>query len=335
MKQPDSARTEAISVRNEFAPLREVVVGANDPDGLVMPLSYSAVKYIRLSPEEVEFLDRNAGRPVLDVYPPEEVHAVTRELDDLAALFEADGVRVHRPRPFTDAESRYVVPGGAPVFARDPIIVVGSAVIEASLMIPGRRKEAFAFRDALAARLAEDSEACWIAAPPPLPSEFDIERPDGPGPFLEGGDVFLLDDDILVGDSGLASNRAGVDWLRRHAGGRRVHQVQLADTWLHLDCVLAVVRPGLAIAHRPAFTGGLPDLIADWEVIDATEEEARAMGCNTLCLAPNRVIVPSEHTRLIGELRRRGVEVVDDISFAKVSQNGGGVRCATAPLVRG
>ncbi|MFE0027742.1 arginine deiminase family protein [Amycolatopsis sp. NPDC059021] len=323
-----------LEVPDEFSPLREVFVGIFDPDAPIAPVSYSLRKY--LSAEAVELTQENVGRSFRDIDPPERIAATRKQLDDLADLYRAHGVVVHRPRKLTALETEFVVPGGDPMFARDPLVVIGHRVIETSLMMPARRKEIFAYRDILRERIAEDPAAAYFAIPGPAPSTFDPAGPEGTGPFLEGGDVFVLGTDILVGNSGLASNRDGIEWLthllRPH--GYRVHEVRLTDQWLHLDCVLAVVRPGLALCHRPAFPGGLPGLLAGWEIIDATEDEAHAMGCNTVCLAPNKVVIPRRHDRLIGRLAEHGAEVVTGFDFDLISEFGGGVRCATLPLSR-
>jgi glycine amidinotransferase len=79
--------------------------------------------------------------------------------------------------------------------------------------------------------------------------------------------------------------------------------------------------------------GRLPMPIKDWEVIEATAEEAHSLGCNTICLEPGVVIIGAEHKRLIREIEKRGVLVVA-IPFDKPSELGGGIRCSTHPLLR-
>ena len=87
---------------------------------------------------------------------------------------------------------------------------------------------------------------------------------DGPGPFLEGGDDLSswTMTSWIWQTPGLASNQAGIDWLRRYLGpqGYQVQEVPSRTYWLHLDCVLAIVRPGLAMAAKSAFKNGLPSL---------------------------------------------------------------------------
>jgi N-dimethylarginine dimethylaminohydrolase len=80
--------------------------------------------------------------------------------------------------------------------------------------------------------------------------------------------------------------------------------------------------------------GQLPAPVKDWEVIEATAEEAHSLGCNTICLEPGVVIIGAEHKRLIREIEKRGVLVVA-IPFDKPSELGGGIRCSTHPLLRG
>ena len=79
--------------------------------------------------------------------------------------------------------------------------------------------------------------------------------------------------------------------------------------------------------------GRLPALLKDWDVIDATAAEAHALGVNTLCLAPNVVVIGAENHRLIAAIKQHGGEVIP-VSFDQVSEFGGGIRCSTHPLAR-
>ena len=36
----------------------------------------------------------------------------------------------------------------------------------------------------------------------------------GPGPYLEGGDIICYKNHLFVGESDIASNRAGTEWLQ-------------------------------------------------------------------------------------------------------------------------
>ena len=122
--------------------------------------------------------------------------------------------------------------------------------------------------------------------PPAVPSPEEDGGGWGPGPFIEGGDVFLLGRDIYVGVSGNATNPAGVRWLQQYLGdGYRVHPIRLTETFLHLDCCLATLRPGLAIVCRDAFVDGLPDFLDGWTLLDVSLEDAtERLACNGLVM---------------------------------------------------
>jgi N-dimethylarginine dimethylaminohydrolase len=325
----------SIGVHNEWGKLREVIVGVL-PDDVIVPTP-THMAYAYLDRATLALLEKHQGKPLKEL-APELVEGTARQLDGLARAYEKAGVKVHRARPLTADELRFgaeLALGGAPVYVRDPILVVGHHLIELAVKTPYRRREIFGIRELLERRVAEDPRARYYAMPPPRPVQ-PTRASDGPGPFLEGGDIFVLDKDILVGNSGLASDRAGIDWLQRALDpeGFTVHEVALTGEWLHLDCIFAVIRPGLAVCHLGGLARGLPPLLKDWEIIPATSAEAHHMGCNTVCLQPNTPLVAEEHTRLIQELEQRQVNVVSGFRMDVVSQWGGGIRCASHPLRR-
>ena len=48
------------------------------------------------------------------------------------------------------------------------------------------------------------------------------------------------------------TNRAAIDWLRRHLAphGIRVHELNFTDpTSMHIDCTMMPIRPGLAVQN--------------------------------------------------------------------------------------
>jgi N-dimethylarginine dimethylaminohydrolase len=324
-----------IGVYNEWGKLREVIVGILPEDVLVPTPTHMCYAY--LDKETLRLLEKHQGKPLKD-FAPELVKGTAHQLDGLATAYEKAGVKVRRPRPLNGDESRFgaeLALGGAPVYVRDPILVVGRHLIELAVKTPYRRREIFGLREMIERRIAEDPRARYYSMPQPRPVK-PTPSYDGPGPFLEGGDIFVMGRDILVGNSGLASDRAGIDWLQRALDpeGYQVHEVLLTGEWLHLDCIFAVIRPGLAVCNSRGLAQGLPALLKDWEIIPATPEEAHKMGCNTVCLRENTPLVAEEHTRLIKELEQRKVDVVSGFRMDIVSQWGGGIRCASHPLLR-
>ncbi|MFZ4702428.1 MAG: dimethylarginine dimethylaminohydrolase family protein [Candidatus Methylumidiphilus sp.] len=324
-----------IGVYSEWGKLKEVVVGIV-PNRIIIPkVSYSIAKYSK--PEVLKLIRKHQGKNAWDIVP-KEMESTRQQLEQLCEVYQSHGIKVHRARAWTETEEAFlssIQSGGFPLFCRDPVLVVGKNVIELSIMTPVRRKEIFAIREVLQSRITEDPSAQYVSMPQALPCPITKTAPEGPGPFLEGGDIFVMGQDILVGHSGLASNTLGIEWLRRYLNpqGYRIHEVPLTGNWLHLDCVLAVIREGLAIAHLPAFPKGLPKLIDDWKIIEASHEEAHGLGCNTLCLEENKVFIGAEHKRIIEALEKEQVELIP-VDMNQISKWGGGIRCATHPLRR-
>ena len=211
-----------IRVDSEWGRLREVIVGIV-PDNAIVPPPVSS--HFKNKSQNITCFQQCHEKPAKQALP--EAFTVARQqVEALVQIYERTGIKVHRPRPHTETELHLFKMGGAPLYARDSMLVVGQNVIELSLRDPARRKEIFAYREMLARRLAQAPRVQYASMPPPLPAP-STEDSEGPGPFLEGGDIFLLGKDILVGDSGQASNQAGIVWLRRFLGpqGYRVQEV--------------------------------------------------------------------------------------------------------------
>lgn len=325
--------TNTIWVEHEYGSLREVIVGR--AHGLTLPVLSEAMAkdvegLIGLDPA----LQREAqGRLLVDV-APELAARIAEQVDGLAALLEARGITVHRPRPLTEAEQGYPgsgKPGGSLIFMRDPIVVIGDRIIELAMMYPFRRRQKFALREVLQRR-ADQAGARLIAMPEPMP--LPIEAGWGPGPFLEGGDVLLNGRHVYVGVSGHASTPSGAAWLQRLLGaGHAVEVVPIQRGFIHLDCVLSLPRPGLALACLDALPQGLPASLAGWDVIEVSADEARRLGCNGLVLDQHTYLMDAAHQRIAGELRKRGTEVIT-IPYDAPAIFGGGLRCSHHPLHR-
>ena len=231
-------------------------------------------------------------------------------------------------------QENILAPSVIQIFPRDPMLVIGNRFVETELFMPMRRRERFGIRRALADRLAE-SNAQMVSMPVAVPSPEREDGDWGPGPFIEGGDVFVLGPDIYVGVSGNASNTAGVKWLQQYLGKRyRVHEVRLTKKFLHLDCCLATPRPGLAIVCREAFVDGLPDFIKDWKLIDVPFKDAKEkLACNGLVLDDKTIMIAAGLDYLARGLRDAGHQVIET-PFDAVYQFGGAFRCWHHPLVR-
>ena len=308
---------------DEWGRLREAVIGVAPADDLVVHYEESQRW---LPPDSAAFCRRHAGRRLIDV-DAELAQRIERQVEALAERVAREGVTVHRPARLQDEERRFMAPNGegAQVFARDPLIVVTGLVIDASLRLRCRQRERFGLRP-LVQRMAIDG-ARWSSVPLGSPGAVD-------GPFLEGGDVLLNGRQIYVGMSGCASDMAGIDWLQSLLGAAyRVIPVALRSNVLHLDGALALVRPGLLLSCPQRLIDGLPTALRDWDKIEIPLEQAERLATHLLVLDRGHVIADSGNVHLIGELKKRGIEVVP-LAFDGPLRLGGGLRSAHQALLR-
>lgn len=311
-------------VHHEWGKLREVVIGISPAEDFVV--FYEESQRWLIPPGDT-FSRQHAGRRLIDV-DAEWAHRIERQVDALAELVAREGVTVHRPERLKGDERRFLAPTGegAQLFPRDGMIVVGNHVIDASLRLKCRQRERYGLRPIIQQAVQQRS-ALWSSVPLGSPSCVD-------GPFLEGGDTLLNGHEIYVGISGCASDLAGADWLQALLGDAyRVIPVAMKSNVLHLDCALALIKPGLLVWCPEKFIDGLPMSLRDWDTITVSTDEANLLATNALVLEEGRAIVDAGNARVIEELRKRRVDVIP-LPFDGPISTGGGLRCAHHPLLR-
>jgi len=308
---------------HEWGKLREVVIGISPAEDFVI---FHETSTRWMSPEVAEFSRKNAGRRLVDV-DADWARRCEQQVDALADMVAREGVTVHRPQRLTGAERTFLAPHGegAQLFARDSMIVIAGHVIDSSLRLICRQRERYGLRP-IVQQMAQRG-ARWSSVPLGSPGCVD-------GPFLEGGDTLLNGYEIYVGISGCASDLAGADWLQALLGDTyRVIPVAMKSNVLHLDCCLALIKPGLLVYCPEKLIDGLPMSVRTWDKIAVSIDEANRLATNGLILEAGRMIVDSENARVIGELRQRGVDVIP-LPFDGPIKVGGGLRCAHHPLLR-
>lgn len=319
-----------VFVKSEFAPLKRVVMAQSE---VAFPLI--------IDPEEVKFLqeeeeDRYSGVDILgknfkDLFPDEQ-KKWEEERENLKTVLEKYNVEVIVPRLLTEYEKELGKEDGySNFFIRDPFFTIGHFLIEGSLRFPYRRNEVLPARDILVNE-SSTNKCMYVSLPRP-----DISK--GPksedGPFLEGGDILVLDKTIFAGRSGLASNSNGIKWLELLAGryGYEVVDVPLHPAILHLDCALGLVKEGLMIVCEEALLKGVPEQLKGWDRINISLEDASKLAANGLPINENVYITDPEFKYIGDELERRGM-TVEYIDFKITRSFGGAFRCSTQPLLR-
>ena len=323
---------ESLGSHSEFGTLREAVVGI--ADNLHLPPFGKDLSHY--NDELRSALLANGNRP-LDIARtfPERFERTVEQMEGVAATYAAFGVKVRRPRPFTAEEQSYLgvlQQGCSQLYPADPVFVIGKHYMEISIRRAYRRKEIFPLRDLIAPMIAADPEAHYVAMPQSQPW---TPSGEGPGPFLEGGDILIHGHDIMVGQGELCSNAAGLSWLKRYIErwGYRVHAMPIKGPILHALGIMCLLRPGLLMAYLPGLAEGLPAPLKDWEVIAISEDEMRHHATVGVSLDERHYMIDARFNRVMDELGKRGIEPVptpcDAIGFW-----GGAIRCITLPLRR-
>lgn len=155
---------------------------------------------------------------------------------------------------------------------------------------------------------------------------------------IEGGDVMLHTGAVLVG-LGEETSPTGVRALQRalahHGVEREVRPVRFAvDGIVHLDDHFTIVAPDTALIHRSVFPlDQLRWLAAAFDLIDVSDDEARAVQANVLAIAPGTVVLAAGSDRIAAQLGARGLEVLT-VDYCEVTRIPGSLRCTTLPLTR-
>ncbi|MCF7791525.1 MAG: hypothetical protein K9L78_05165 [Victivallales bacterium] len=320
-----------ISVNYEWDKLEEVILGS--PKKLTVPGNCPTIKFgFDYQSGNEEWIKKHGGQEMSEI-DPDFYKKLVQQSDNLAKILESHNIKVHRHNPdlLTPEELVFMSDlekGHNFLYPRDPVIVIGNHVIETALKLPMRTKEKFIIRKIFNRIRMNHQNFKYVSVPSVSPS-FPVKG----GIYLEGGDVMLNGYEIYVGHSGNASNKAGIEWLRNYLGkDYTVRQIEIKD-FQHLDCVLSLIRPGLAVRCPDAFVGSLPDSLKNWDFINIPLEDAKKLACNVFVIDQNTVIIDERFTYLKEELEKRGIKVIS-IPFDAIAQMGGGFRCSHHPVRR-
>ncbi len=153
---------------------------------------------------------------------------------------------------------------------------------------------------------------------------------------MEGGDCYMLAEDILVIGNGNRSTYSGYENAKEIMAKykRRVFVVEFLSKWNHLDIIFQPVAEKLAVVCEDAvpdyFIGFLDAL--GWELIKVPGEYAVSTEVNMLALGDDKVL-SFEGNRLNEMLKAHGLEVFDP-EYSCFTSAGGGPHCSTFELER-
>jgi glycine amidinotransferase len=334
----------------EWDPLEEVIVGR--VQGACVP-SWDLTLEATMPAVWRDFYRAHGGTP----FPPEQVAAAERDLDELVRILEGEGVVVRRPDP-VDFARPFATPDWASLgglyaaMPRDILLVVGDLIIESPMAWRSRYYEIHAYRRLLKEYFQRGAR--WIAAPRPELRDGTYDPgydPDGQKRFLvteeeptfDAADFLRCGRDLVVQRSHV-TNRFGIDWVRRHLGPEyRVHEVTLRDPHpMHIDASLAPLAPGKLLIN-PERVPEVPALFRGWDVRPAPQPcipdhhvlymTTKWINMNILMLDTERVLVERDDEPMIRTLKDFGLKPIP-CRFLAFNTFGGSFHCATADVRR-
>jgi glycine amidinotransferase len=166
-------------------------------------------------------------------------------------------------------------------------------------------------------------------------------------PCFDAADIGRAGKDLFVYNSSV-TNKAGIEWLKRHFSKHRIHTIWFYETnGFHIDATFVLLRPGLALSN-PKRIPLAPNMLEyfkrnDWEVVKSAKPAlddypplsfcSPWLSMNTLVLDPKTICVDAQEKDQMAQFDKLGFEVIP-VEFADVSPFGGGLHCATADVYR-
>ena len=341
---------------NEWDPLEEILVGRLDQ--AVIPQYHVSVTFNL--PDFVAKL----YRPFSGLrYPSFMVKAAQKELDQFILILESQGITVRRP-DILNFSTRYKLPswsskGHCSSCPRDSLLVAGNEIIETPMSWRSRYFETFAYRSLLKEYFANGAK--WTAAPKPqlvddlFDNQYLSPTKDEPmryvinefEPVFDAADFVRCGRD-LFGIQSNVTNKAGINWLRRHLGDQyQIHEIESQCLQpMHIDTSFMPLAPGkLLINPEYIDIKKLPKMFESWDVLTAPypdpipEFKSKLSMCskwtsmNVLMLDEKRVVVEQSQHSLINAFKSWGFEPIP-CPFLNFGAFGGSFHCATLDIRR-
>ena len=104
----------------------------------------------------------------------------------------------------------------------------------------------------------------------------------------------------------------------------------------HLDMVFGVAAPRIGVIYPSCVGYEFIDYLLHkkgFDLIEIPEEEVNGCPSNFLVLEPGKLIMPAGNPVVSGELRKRGITVIE-VDLSEFTKGGGGPTCMTLPLIR-
>jgi N-dimethylarginine dimethylaminohydrolase len=221
------------------------------------------------------------------------------------------------------------------VFTRDSSFVTDAGAVLMSMGLPSRRRETPVIEAAHAS----------IG----VPIGYRLGAPE----TFEGGGFALLDDRVAVAGLCQRTTQGALDSIRDFLFRKGV-----ADTFIvlnvppddiHIDGDFAELPGKTALVHpetldyasavfytkEETWKGSYVQWLCDegWDLLEITDQERFDMAANFLTLDKDLAIHYTGNPRVMGEAKKRGIDVIQ-IPGTEMRKGNGGIHCMTCPILR-
>lgn len=324
-----------VNVTSEFGPLKEIIIGRplSEGDLIFEWCPGMEEEFVWMKPDTFKALKNGSGRPWVEVMP-KLFDKINRQIVYYQDVLREHGVTVYEVPRLEHGDRDYINPGVEQVYPRDVWCTAGETVIVSSLRMPWKRKQHFAMAP-FYTKLMQNNACKYVSAPQATTDILSSRTSEAEkhSILLDGGDFLVNGKEIYLGQ-GHGSNALGATCAQNILGKEySVIPLTLHPNALHLDCTIALIRPGLGIICKKWLKSNLPETIRSWTWIEATEEEASWLAVNGIAIDPETYLFDPAHERLANELRKHGVSVVE-VPYDGPSFLGGSLRCSSQPVFR-
>ncbi len=246
---------------------------------------------------------------------PIDVELMRRQHDQVAALYEANGVKVYYVEEQRDDRPNAV-------FCRDLVFMTPEGAI---LSRPG-----------MAARRGEERYVAQALSRIGVPI---LKTIAGDGMF-EGANGMWVDRHTCVLSTGSRCNRSGFEQVKQELERMdvTVYHMQQPYSNIHIDGLLNPISNDLALAHVSQVPYDIIDMLKSkgYQILEAPSrtEVRETFACNFVALSPGHIVMPEGNPRTQELLEKNGVKV-DTINISEIMKGKGALHCITAYLKRG
>lgn len=321
-----------VNVNSEDGELKEIIYGCLED--FRIPQAVPTYKFV--GDKFYNLLKEYPGSPLFSKADPIWYKKANDCIETVVKFLESKNVVVHRPRSHSkDAYANFALQSSmnCNVYSRDSLVSIGNTLVETSLKTPERIRDKYSVRY-LSMELSRQGNRV-ISCPQPLDTYNNNPEET---PLIEGGDILIDNAQIYIGDSGMASNHLGYEWIKSNFPEFEVHHIKISTEKFqhqHLDCLMTSFAEWGIIYENDIIGGidGLPAPLREKKWIHMTFEEAHTKLGNILAINPKEVIMAEEAGRLRKEVEALGI-TVHAFPYKAVSDIGGSFRCNSCPIYR-